>query len=77
MFKCQITKKNSRPGEKPVKLVTQTRPVTYYKKVRNSETGELVLATDKLGNPIKQGQGTEIVEEKLVLQSVAEKMRNA
>lgn len=74
MFKCEISKKISKPGEKPVKLVTQTREVIYYKKVKNSE-GQLVVAFDKTGNPVVQGQGWEIVQEKLVLQSVAEKMR--
>jgi hypothetical protein len=76
MFKCQISGKNSLPKEKPVKLVTQTRDVVYYKKYKDKETGDLVLAIGKDGNPIIEGYGTEIVEEKLVLASVAQGLKN-
>ena len=76
MFKCQATGKISKPNEKPVRLVIERREVTYYKKVRNKETGELVLAIDsKTGNPQIEGYGWEIVEEINILPSVYEKLK--
>jgi hypothetical protein len=53
MFKCGITKMNSRPGEKPVMLVVQTREKIYLKK-------------DKFGQDYESGRGTEIVKEIMV-----------
>lgn len=75
MFRCQITNKNSKPNEKPIRLVTETRKVEYFKKVRDEEN-DLVFALDKSGNKIKQGEGFEIVKEKLVLASVAKELKN-
>lgn len=75
MFRCQISGKNSKPGEKPIRVVMETRPVTYYKKVRD-ENGDLVNAVGKDGNPVVEGFGEEIVEERIVLASVIEEYLN-
>lgn len=57
MFRCQVSGKVSKSGERAFKLVTKTRVKDYFR--RNKE-GELV----------KIGQGTEIVEEKIVSKTV-------
>jgi hypothetical protein len=41
MFKCQITGKMSRPGEKANKIIVETRPKTYYGWFLNEETGKM------------------------------------
>lgn len=53
MYKCQITKRVSRPGEKCNKVVVQTREKTYYQKVW--EEGQLV--------DLEIGKGFETVKE--------------
>lgn len=53
MFKCEITGKTTRPGDKMNKIVVKTRPRVYTEKVW--EDGELV--------EIEVGQGWEIVRE--------------
>lgn len=75
MFRCQHSGKNSRPGEKPVRVVTETRDVTYYKTYINKETGERELAIGKNGQPIIEGTGYETVEEILMLPSEYEKLK--
>lgn len=64
MFKCQVTRKNSMPGEKPKKVVTKTRTREYFK------------MDSRTGLPVKIGEGWEIVEEKMVLESVAKELKN-
>ena len=55
MFRCGITKRCSRPGEKANKIVIATRKKTYYGWIRNEETGEL--------EQVEIGHGSEIVSE--------------
>lgn len=61
MFRCQLSGKVSKPGEKGIKIVTKTRKKNYFK--LDEKTNELV----------KVSEGWEIVQEKLVLKSEAEK----
>lgn len=44
MFKCEITGKNSKPGEKPVKIVTKTRKKEYFNEenIKISEGWEIL-----------------------------------
>lgn len=65
MFRCQLSGKNSLPGQSPVRIVTQTRPKTYinYKEIFENDKKKLIEV---------QSVGWEIVEEKLVLHEVAE-----
>lgn len=53
MFKCQVTNKNSKPGDKCNKVVVATRPRTYTENVW--EEGELI--------ELEVGHGYEIVRE--------------
>lgn len=73
MFKCPISRTSSRPGEKPVKVVLETRPRVYYKRVKSKEK-------DADGLPIwldiKIGEGFEIVKEIMVRQEALEKLKN-
>ena len=62
MFKCAISRQSSRPGEKPVKLVLETRPKIYYRK-------------DKNGLNVEIGKGFEIVKEVLVRQDALNEVR--
>lgn len=55
MFRCAITKKMSKPGEKANKIVTATRDRIYYGWFRNEETGEV--------EHLEIGRGFEIVSE--------------
>lgn len=55
MFRDPLTNRFSRPGEKMIKVVTETRPQTYFRKVRDQETGKL--------NTVECGHGEEIVKE--------------
>lgn len=55
MFICQVTGKNSKSGEKPIKLVVATRQRVYTQHVRNEETREWEL--------LEVGKGWEIVKE--------------
>lgn len=55
MFYCQVTGRLSKRGEKVNKLVVATREKTYYKKVRNEETGKW--------EDVEIGRGSEIVKE--------------
>lgn len=41
MFKCKITGRMSRPGEKVNKIVVETRPQTYFDWFLNEETGRM------------------------------------
>lgn len=61
MFRCQISGRVSKPGEKAFKVITETRPKTYYRK-------------DKNGNQIKIGEGREIVKELTVCERVYKQM---
>lgn len=54
----------SEPSQKPIRIVTQTRPKTYYGERMNPET--------KKFETVVIGTGSEIVEEKLVLPAVAQ-----
>lgn len=55
MFKCPIAKKNTRPGDKMVQVITETRDKVYTRRVRDDETGKL--------NTIVIGRGWEIVKQ--------------
>jgi len=61
MFRCQLSGELSLPGEKPVKVITKTRPVEYK-------------FFDRSGKLINKTQGWEIVEEMVVCQKVAKKL---
>ena len=41
MFRCRITNKLSKPGEKTNKIVTETRPKTYFGWFLNEETNRM------------------------------------
>lgn len=55
MFKCAITGKITKAGEKQYKLTTKTKPKVYYKTVLDEKTRE-----EKV---IEIGRGFEIVKE--------------
>ncbi len=55
MFICQITKRCSKPYEKPTKLVVETRNKVYYGWRLNAETEKMEY--------VEVGRGTEIVKE--------------
>jgi hypothetical protein len=55
MYKCTVTSKFSKPGEKCNKLVVETRPRTYAVRERNMETG--------YWEDFDVGTGSEIVKE--------------
>lgn len=59
MFRCQVTGKLSKPKEKSVKLISQTRARQYF--------------SGKEGDPERKliATGTEIVEELMVTQETA------
>lgn len=59
MFRCQSCKTLSKPGDKQNKLITESRPVSYYQKYRETtEEGNEVIVQGKL-----LGQGFETVRE--------------
>lgn len=60
MFKCQLTGKQSLRYEKPVRIVTKTRPKIYYG------------WDPKKKEQVEIGRGWEIVEEKLVCEEAAQ-----
>lgn len=66
MFKCDVTKKTSKSGEKLTKVVVQTRPKTY-KELKPSLTEDGKVIRDNYGNPVLVevvvGQGFETVKE--------------
>ena len=55
MFKCQVTKNFSKPGEKMNKIVIATRSRIYKETFRNEETREL--------ETVEVGYGWEVVKE--------------
>jgi len=55
MFRCGITNKMSKPGEKVNKIVTKTRDKVYFGWVQNEETG--------FYDYVEIGRGFEIVSE--------------
>lgn len=55
MFRCAITGKMSRPGEKVNKIITESRNKIYYGWFRNEETGRF--------EQHEVGHGLEIVAE--------------
>lgn len=57
MFRCAITGRLSRPGDKPNKIITKTRVKEYFESRYNEDT-------DRYEN-VKVGTGWEIVEEVL------------
>jgi hypothetical protein len=63
MFRCQKTGKLSKPGEKPVRVVIETREKTYT-----------IPARDPRKDP-KVTHGWEIVRELLVLPEVAAQLQ--
>lgn len=74
MFRCAITGKITKSEEKQFKIITKTRPKTYFGTVKD-EKGKIILQRDENGNFIKDddgkplpilvkvGEGFEIVEE--------------
>lgn len=65
MFRCQVSGRVSKPGEKPFKVVTKTRPKTY---TNTKKVGERTVEFTTTG--------WEIVEEKIVCQKVYNRMVN-
>lgn len=63
MFICEVSGRVSKPGEKPYKVVTKTRPKTYLNK---KKVGDKTIETAT--------QGWEIVEEKIVCEKVYKRM---
>ena len=61
MFRCPICNRLSEPKERPVKLVTETRPKEYYEEIR----GRMHLV----------GVGREIVREVMMCRGCGEKER--
>lgn len=59
MFKCQVSGRVSKPGEKPFKIVTKTREKVYENKKRSRD--KIIEFTTT---------GWEIVEEKVVCKEV-------
>jgi hypothetical protein len=55
MFKCQVTNKFSKPGDKCNKIVTEKREKVYFQFFRNEETGKW--------EEKEVGRGWEIVKE--------------
>ena len=55
MYRCYVTGKMSKPGEKVNKLVIKTRPRTYWGSFQNEETGNV--------ETVEIGHGSEIVRE--------------
>lgn len=68
MFRDQITGQVSQPKEKGVKIVTKTRPKSYYGEKLNAETKKM--------ETVLIAEGFEIVEEKLVLPETARGLEN-
>lgn len=62
MYHCQATGKLVPAGTPATKLVTHIRNKTYYR-------------TNKYGDQVVNGQGTEIVKEILVSKEYAEEMK--
>ena len=60
MYKCMITGRQSKMGAKLNKLVVETRPMTYYKYVKDEET--------RIWNKVIAGTGHETVRELSVSQ---------
>jgi len=61
MFKCELSGRVSVPGEKPVRVVLETRERIYTVKTRDNKDKEI-------------GRGTEIVREALVCREVADQL---
>lgn len=59
MFKCQISGKISKPGEKPFRIVTKTRAKTYVNKRKVGEKLVELVTT-----------GWEIAEERVVCKEI-------
>lgn len=66
MFICQISGKQSAPGEKPFRLVTKIRQRTYTNKIKRG-----IKTFDKVSH------GWEIVEEKVVCKEVYDRLQGA
>jgi hypothetical protein len=78
MFRCPITKRVTRAGDKMIRVVIEKRPKTYYSLRLNEETGKL--------DTIEAGKGWEIVKElgcseegarTLMEQMAAKELKNA
>jgi hypothetical protein len=65
MFKCQVSGRVSKSGEKPFKIVTKTRKKTYENKIMRGEREHTITS-----------EGWEIVEEKLVCEKVYNRLMN-
>jgi hypothetical protein len=70
MFVCAITKKLSRPGIKPIKLVTLTRPKTYTETRRNEDTG--LIETVQIGSGFEIVKEVDVSEEGLAIWNAAQ-----
>lgn len=66
MFICEITKKCSKPYEKPTKIVVETRDKIYYGWRLNLETEKMEY--------VEVGRGSEIVKEILVSEEGAKEL---
>lgn len=70
MFVCQVSGKQSAPGEKPYRLVTKTRRKNY------KNTIERIVDGEKKKFDINS-TGWEIVEEKLVCEEVFNRLNRS
>jgi hypothetical protein len=55
MYRCDLTKQNSRPGQKLNKITVVKRPQTYFKYVKNEDS--------RIWERVQAGTGWEIVHE--------------
>lgn len=55
MFYCQVSGLLSKPGEKPHKIIVETRDRVYSRRIKNEETREW--------ETVEVGRGFEIVKE--------------
>jgi hypothetical protein len=55
MFKCQISQRNSKPGQKAHKITVETRQKEYFERQRSEET--------KMWSDVMVGRGFETVRE--------------
>jgi len=66
MFRCQATGKVSKPREKPIRIIVETRPQTYENKYKDEDNEWQYLRTE----------GSEIVREILVCKEYYDTVKN-
>lgn len=75
MFRDELTGENSKPGQKGVMLVTETRE-KYYTVTKKAPFGSKDADGNSVKEVIEQVKGFEIVKEILVLPETAERYLN-